>query len=168
MPRSGPGSAGIGLPSSRISPRWCVSSSRRLTAEIRSRFERAAGCQVRQQYGMTETGPLRNDSDQPPCQELDCMGRPLPGVDGNEIGNRFDVAEPEFFETRGKLLQAREVVLYALLEVRFIPERRDGGGLRGAMDQGTTGFLKSGTFKKQVFEEDRDRIVIQLPRVDDA
>ena len=34
----------------------------------------------------------------------------LPGVDGNEIGNRFDVAEPEFFETRGKLLQAREVV----------------------------------------------------------
>jgi outer membrane protein insertion porin family len=35
----------------------------------------------------------------------------------------------------------------------------DDGGLRGAMEQGTTGFLKSGTFKKQVFEEDRDRIV---------
>ena len=31
--------------------------------------------------------------------------------------------------------------------------------LRGAMAQGTTGFLKSGTFKKQVFETDSDRIV---------
>ena len=36
------------------------------------------------------------------------------------------------------------------------------GDLRGAMDQGTTGFLKSGTFKKQVFEEDRDRIVTRF------
>ncbi len=33
------------------------------------------------------------------------------------------------------------------------------GDLRGAMKQGTTGFLKSGTFKKQQFEEDKDRIV---------
>lgn len=33
------------------------------------------------------------------------------------------------------------------------------GGLRGAMDQGTTGFLKSGTFKKQQFEADEDRII---------
>lgn len=33
------------------------------------------------------------------------------------------------------------------------------GGLRGAMDQGTTGFLKSGTFKKTTFEEDRERII---------
>jgi len=33
------------------------------------------------------------------------------------------------------------------------------GDLRGAMEQGTTGFLKGGVFKKQVFEEDRDRIV---------
>jgi len=32
-------------------------------------------------------------------------------------------------------------------------------GLRGAMEQGTTGFLKSGTFKKQQFEEDKDRII---------
>jgi outer membrane protein insertion porin family len=31
--------------------------------------------------------------------------------------------------------------------------------LRKAMKQGTTGFLKSGTFKKQQFEEDKDRIV---------
>ena len=27
------------------------------------------------------------------------------------------------------------------------------------MKQGTTGFLKSGTFKKQQFEEDRERII---------
>ncbi len=33
------------------------------------------------------------------------------------------------------------------------------GGLRKAMDQGTTGFLKSGTFKKQTFEEDRERLI---------
>ncbi len=33
------------------------------------------------------------------------------------------------------------------------------GGLRGAMKQGTTGFLKSGTFKKQQFEEDAERII---------
>jgi len=38
-------------------------------------------------------------------------------------------------------------------------EKVHGGDLRGAMKQGTTGFLKSGTFKKQQFEEDRDRIV---------
>ncbi len=31
--------------------------------------------------------------------------------------------------------------------------------LRGAMKQGTSGFLKSGTFKTQQFEEDRDRII---------
>jgi len=35
----------------------------------------------------------------------------------------------------------------------------DSGDLRGAMSQGTTGFLKSGTFKKKQFEEDKDRIV---------
>ncbi len=33
------------------------------------------------------------------------------------------------------------------------------GALRGAMRQGTTGFLKSGTFKKKQFEEDRERLV---------
>jgi outer membrane protein insertion porin family len=31
--------------------------------------------------------------------------------------------------------------------------------LRDAMEQGTTGFLRGGVFKKQVFEEDRDRII---------
>jgi len=31
--------------------------------------------------------------------------------------------------------------------------------LRKAMKQGTTGFLKSGTFKKQQFDEDKDLIV---------
>jgi outer membrane protein insertion porin family len=31
--------------------------------------------------------------------------------------------------------------------------------LRGAMKQGSSGFLKSGTFKTQQFEEDRDRLV---------
>jgi len=38
-------------------------------------------------------------------------------------------------------------------------EQLDEGDLRGAMKQGTTGFLRSGTFKKQQFEEDRDLIV---------
>ncbi|MFO7652271.1 MAG: outer membrane protein assembly factor BamA [Candidatus Krumholzibacteriia bacterium] len=35
----------------------------------------------------------------------------------------------------------------------------DPDKLRDAMQQGTTGFLKSGTFKKQEFEADRERIV---------
>ena len=35
----------------------------------------------------------------------------------------------------------------------------EGDTLRDAMEQGTTGFLRSGTFKKAQFEEDRDRIV---------
>ena len=38
-------------------------------------------------------------------------------------------------------------------------EHLDAGELRGAMEQGTTGFLRSGTFKKQQFEEDRERII---------
>jgi outer membrane protein insertion porin family len=38
-------------------------------------------------------------------------------------------------------------------------EKLDSGTLRGAMEQGTTGFLRSGTFKKQQFEDDRERIV---------
>jgi long-chain acyl-CoA synthetase len=67
--------------SSEVSLRWCVSSSLRLTADIRSRFEQAASCWVRQQYGLTEIGPISNDSDEPPCRKLDCMGRPLDGVD---------------------------------------------------------------------------------------
>jgi len=33
------------------------------------------------------------------------------------------------------------------------------GDLRDAMEQGTKGFLRSGTFKKQQFEDDRERIV---------
>lgn len=33
------------------------------------------------------------------------------------------------------------------------------GGLKDAMDQGTKGFLRSGTFKKQQFEADRERII---------
>ena len=33
------------------------------------------------------------------------------------------------------------------------------GDLKGAMKQGTRGFLKSGTFKKKQFEEDRERII---------
>jgi outer membrane protein insertion porin family len=44
--------------------------------------------------------------------------------------------------------------------IRFVGnENLDEGGLRGAMKQGTTGFLKSGTFKKQQFEDDAERIV---------
>ncbi len=35
----------------------------------------------------------------------------------------------------------------------------DAGDLRDAMKQGTTGFLRSGTFKKKQFEEDAERIV---------
>ena len=47
--------------------------------------------------------------------------------------------------------------------IRFVGnENVSSGGLRGAMKQGTTGFLKSGTFKKQQFEEDRDRLVTHL------
>jgi len=38
-------------------------------------------------------------------------------------------------------------------------ENIDGGDLRGPMKQGTKGFLRSGTFKKQQFEDDRERIV---------
>jgi outer membrane protein insertion porin family len=34
-----------------------------------------------------------------------------------------------------------------------------GDDLRDPMKQGTTGFLRSGTFKKQQFEEDKDRII---------
>lgn len=36
------------------------------------------------------------------------------------------------------------------------------GGLRGAMQQGTTGFLKSGTFKQRQFETDRERLVTYM------
>lgn len=35
----------------------------------------------------------------------------------------------------------------------------DEDGLKDAMKQGTKGFLRSGTFKKQQFEEDRERII---------
>ncbi len=38
-------------------------------------------------------------------------------------------------------------------------EELDSGDLRGAMEQGTRGFLRSGTFKKAQFEADKERIV---------
>ncbi|MBD3222186.1 outer membrane protein assembly factor BamA [bacterium] len=38
-------------------------------------------------------------------------------------------------------------------------ETLEDGDLRDAMEQGTTGFLRSGTFKKATFEEDEDRII---------
>lgn len=43
--------------------------------------------------------------------------------------------------------------------IRFVGnENLSAKGLRGAMQQGTTGFLKSGTFKKKQFEDDRERL----------
>ncbi len=38
-------------------------------------------------------------------------------------------------------------------------EEMDSGDLKDAMEQGTRGFLRSGTFKKTVFEEDKERII---------
>ena len=38
-------------------------------------------------------------------------------------------------------------------------DKLDPDDLRDAMEQGTTGFLRSGTFKKQQFEEDEERII---------
>jgi acyl-coenzyme A synthetase/AMP-(fatty) acid ligase len=60
--------------------RWCVSSSLSLRPAIAARFAAASGCHVRQQYGATETGPLCLDSDDPPSERTDCVGRPLDGV----------------------------------------------------------------------------------------
>ncbi len=67
---------------------WCVSSSMPLQNTLASRFSRITGCSVRQQYGATETGPLSLDAADSPHDNMDCMGRPLEGVD-------FRVLDPE-------------------------------------------------------------------------
>ncbi len=61
--------------------RWCVSSSYRLDPDIARRFEQATGCALRQQYGMTETGPLSVDSDSARASAPPCVGHPVEGVE---------------------------------------------------------------------------------------
>lgn len=44
--------------------------------------------------------------------------------------------------------------------ISFVGNNRlSGGDLRGAMKQGTSGFLRSGSFKKKQFEEDQERLI---------
>lgn len=58
---------------------WCVSSSRRLDAEVARHFAERTGCSVRQQYGTTEAGPLTVDTGDPP--DPACVGTALDGID---------------------------------------------------------------------------------------
>ncbi len=69
--------------------RWCVSSSYRLEPETARRFEQITGCALRQQYGMTETGPLSVDSDSAGASAPPCVGHPVEGVE-IRILNRED------------------------------------------------------------------------------
>jgi outer membrane protein insertion porin family len=54
-------------------------------------------------------------------------------------------------------VEGREVKVES---ITFVGNRQlETGDLRGEMKQGTTGFLRSGSFKKKQFEEDQERLV---------
>ena len=58
------------------------------------------------------------------------------------------------------VVRIREGKKVKVKSIRFVGADHVGADkLRGAMKQGTTGFLRSGTFKRQQFEEDKDRII---------
>lgn len=80
--------------------RWCVSSALRLSEDVATRFAEAAGCPVRQQYGTTETGPLCLDRGDPPSSQIDCMGRPVAGVQFCVLGQN---GEPLTGDAEGEL-----------------------------------------------------------------
>ncbi|PIV80341.1 outer membrane protein assembly factor BamA [bacterium CG17_big_fil_post_rev_8_21_14_2_50_64_8] len=58
------------------------------------------------------------------------------------------------------VVRIREGKKVKVKSINFVGADRVGpGALRGAMKQGTTGFLRGGSFKRQQFEEDKDRII---------
>ncbi len=79
--------------------RWCVSSSLRLPPAVARRFQDRSGCPVRQQYGVTECGPLCVDSGDPPVGDR-CVGLPFQGV---EIAIMDEAARPRPTGRRGRV-----------------------------------------------------------------
>jgi len=61
--------------------KWSVSSSFYLEPAVARRFAHLYGCPVRQQYGLTETGPLCLDSAPVPIDIPACVGKPLDGIE---------------------------------------------------------------------------------------
>jgi outer membrane protein insertion porin family len=55
------------------------------------------------------------------------------------------------------LVEGRQVKVESISFTGLVNLKEDD--LRGAMKQGTTGFLRSGSFKKKQFEEDQERLV---------
>lgn len=66
---------------------WCVSSSFRLDPSVADTFYSNYGCPIRHQYGMTETGPLCLNSEDPRQLADNCVGRPIDGVEVAILNN---------------------------------------------------------------------------------
>jgi long-chain acyl-CoA synthetase len=74
--------------------RWCVSSSSKLDAETAHIFHKASGCPLRQQYGMTETGPLCLDTETDAANDTSCIGHPFKGIEINVMNDRHEPLKP--------------------------------------------------------------------------
>lgn len=61
--------------------RWCVSSSYQLGQGTAVEFARLSGCPLRQQYGMTETGPLCVETGSTAGTVTASVGKPVDGVE---------------------------------------------------------------------------------------
>lgn len=68
--------------------RWAVSSSSKLAPVVARRFSENSGCLLRQQYGMTETGPLCLDDALDTTGDPTCIGRPLSGIEVQVFGSK--------------------------------------------------------------------------------
>ena len=73
---------------------WCISSSFPANTDIFKQLSTYLDIPIRQQYGMTETGPLCINAEDEYIESINCVGKPLSGVtflivdnEGNQIEN---------------------------------------------------------------------------------
>jgi long-chain acyl-CoA synthetase len=86
------------------SVRLAVCGAAPLPAEVLSRFVEAAGVQVYEGYGLTETAPVLTTTLCSPAPKPDSIGRPIPGIElrlVDETGDEADEDDPGEIVVRG-------------------------------------------------------------------
>jgi long-chain acyl-CoA synthetase len=86
------------------SVRLAVSGAAPLPADVLTRFVDAAGVQVYEGYGLTETAPVLTTTLCSPAPKPDSIGRPIPGVElrlVDETGDEADEDDPGEIVVRG-------------------------------------------------------------------
>jgi long-chain acyl-CoA synthetase len=86
------------------SVRLAVSGAAPLPADVLTRFAAAAGVQIYEGYGLTETAPVLTTTLCSPAPKPDSIGRPIPGIElrlVDDAGDEVDEDDPGEIVVRG-------------------------------------------------------------------